>query len=318
MIWDRISGRQPGEGPVEEWGGISYALAAFDAALLRDWQVVPLIKVGRDLAGRANQFLASLSCVAGGARFVEVPAVNPRVHLVYRDDQRRCEGLTGGVPPWTWQELGPMLLGLDALYVNFITGFETDLAVLQAVRRAFAGPLYGDLHSLTLGIQADGTRYPRRLEAPLDWLACCDVAQLNEDEMGLLGPDPMRIAAGALERGTGAVCVTMGPRGAAFVAAGDFGSFGWAGRGEGRPQRKMGASVVATALVETEGGRAGGDPTGCGDVFGATMTSRLLAGESLEPAIRAANRMAKRNVTYRGASGLQHHLRGGLTAAAAF
>ncbi|OYV68377.1 MAG: hypothetical protein B7Z72_08295 [Gemmatimonadetes bacterium 21-71-4] len=55
-----------------------------------------------------------------------------------------------------------------------------------------------------------------------------------------------------------------------------------------------------------------GDPTGCGDVFGATLFARLLAGDALEPSIHEANRMARRNVLHRGATGLQHHLRGAL------
>jgi len=52
------------------------------------------------------------------------------------------------------------------------------------------------------------------------------------------------------------------------------------------------------------------DPTGCGDVWGATHFSRLLAGDTLGDAMRAANRAAARNVEHRGASGLANHLRG--------
>jgi hypothetical protein len=127
IIWDTIIGRDPAEAPVEEWGGIAYALAALDAALPPGWRIVPLVKVGSDLAPRAGAFLRTLP-VAAEARFLEVPVANPRVRLDYREGARRCEHLHGGVPPWTWAELGPMVLDLDALYVNFITGFECDLA----------------------------------------------------------------------------------------------------------------------------------------------------------------------------------------------
>ena len=315
MIWDTIQGRDPRESPVEEWGGISYGLAGLDAALQPDWEVVPLVKVGRDLAPRAAEFLRTLARATRGARFIEVPEPNPRVKLSYLDDQRRCEGLTGGLPTWTWAELGPLLLGLEALYVNFITGFECDLATAQALRRGFAGPIYGDLHSLALGIREGGTRYYRPIEEALAWLACFDVAQVNEDEMRQLGDDPMTLAARALERGVGAVCVTLGARGAVYVAAGDFTSLAWAGAA--RPARLAGTPLVRTALVRAEGPPLAGDPTGCGDVFGATLASCLLAGTELEPAVATANRMARRNVTYRGATGLQHHLRGSLPGALA-
>jgi sugar/nucleoside kinase (ribokinase family) len=66
---------------------------------------------------------------------------------------------------------------------------------------------------------------------------------------------------------------------------------------------------VPSAEVATSG-----DPTGCGDVFGATVVARLLGGDPLEAAVREANRLAARNVSAHGATGLQHHLRGGILA----
>ena len=309
MIWDSIAGRD-GPGTVQEWGGIGYSLAALDASMAEGWAVRPLVKVGRDLAAGAQAFLKDLPSTAAGGRFVEVPAPNPRVTLRYEDLERRCEGLTGGVPPWTWEELGPMVVGLAAVYANFITGFECDLATMQALRRGFSGPIYGDLHSLALGIRPDGTRYLRPVDEALAWLVCFDVVQLNEDEMQQLGEEPLALAARALTHGVGAVCVTLGKRGTVYVAAGDFTGLGWAG--SERPARSAGASLVHTALIPPEGGPIEGDPTGCGDVFGGTMVAQLLGGAGLEPAIRAANRMARRNVTYRGASCLQQHLRGAL------
>jgi len=314
MIWDTIVGREAASGTVDEWGGIGYALAALDASLPDDWCLVPLVKVGRDLAPGAQRFLADVSRAQRGARFVEVPGTNPRVTLSYDDNMRRCEGLTGGVPAWTWEELGPMVLGLDALYVNFITGFEMELPALQALRRAFPGPIYGDLHSLALGRAPDGTRYHRPIEEGLAWLRCLDVAQVNEDEMTQLGSsEPLALAARALNDGVGAVVVTLAERGAVHESAGDFAGLGWAGGR--RPARGAGASLVQTALVPTEGGPVSGDPTGCGDVFGGTLVASLLGGLPLAPAIAAANRMARRNVSFRGAAGLAQHLKGSLLGA---
>ena len=50
FVWDIIYGRDPRDGPVEEWGGITYALGALDAALPPEWEIVPVMKVGADLA----------------------------------------------------------------------------------------------------------------------------------------------------------------------------------------------------------------------------------------------------------------------------
>ena len=293
MIWDTVTGRD-GLATSEEWGGISYSLAALDASLPADWKVAPLVKVGRDRAASAASFLKDLSCIVPGGRFIETPGTNPRVKLRYQDLERRAEEFTGFVPPWTWEELGTMVLGLDAIYANYISGFETDLATMQSLRRAFKGPIYGDIHSLSLGITETGLRYLRPLEEALAWLTCFDFVQINEAEMAQLGPEPLSLAARALELGVKAICITLGARGTIYVAA----------SGEG--------SLIRTALLSSAGGPAEGDPTGCGDVFGGTLVANLLAGAPLEEAVRAANRMAKRNVTYRGAAGLQHHLKGAL------
>jgi hypothetical protein len=64
LVWDLIYGRDPLAPPVEEWGGIAYALAGLDASLGSDWEIVPLIKVGRDLSREAQQLLNSMTRLA--------------------------------------------------------------------------------------------------------------------------------------------------------------------------------------------------------------------------------------------------------------
>ena len=292
MVWDTIHDRDPAQPAVEEWGGISYSLAALDATLADDWQIVPLIKVGQDLATRANAFLKTLRHLAPDTRFIHVPVPNNRVTLRYYQLERRCEQMSGGVPPWTWPELGPQVQDLDALYVNFISGFELDLATAQLLRRGFPRFLYADLHSLFLGKEPDGTRVPRPLPDAPDWFGCFDMVQLNEDELEQLGADPLVTAAGALARGCATLVVTLGSRGAAYFTG----------------------SPVRTARISPAGATVdAGDPTGCGDVFGASVVASLVAGGSLEDALRLGTRMGARNVSYRGASGLRDHLLGKLS-----
>src|SRR5919198_1509394 len=148
FVWDVIHGRDVRAGPIEEWGGISYALAGLDAALPPDWEIVPIIKVGSDLAERARAFLRSLRRIAPDAALVEVPAPNNRVELRYYSEDRRSEYLSGGVPGWNWLGLKPLLAlaSLDALYVNFLSGWELDLETTQLLRQHFRPPIYGDLH----------------------------------------------------------------------------------------------------------------------------------------------------------------------------
>ena len=321
LVWDQIYGRDPLAEPVEEWGGVAYALASLDASVAPGWEIVPLIKVGQDLAGKAHEFLGGLRHVTPGGRCVEVPAPNNRVVLHYYSTERRTERMSGGVPGWTWSELGPMVRDLDALYLNFISGFELALGTAQALRQGFRGPIYVDLHSLLLGMQHDGVRVARPLQDAASWLGCFDVIQLNEDEMRLLSPDPLSLAAEAIGAGTSLLIVTLAAKGAAYVAAPGFD--GWAvGRsggqavgslGKGSSDRLTSTTVAAlrTALVRAESVDAL-DPTGCGDVFGAAAAARLFAGDQVEAAIRHANGMAARNAAFRGAGGLSRHLRGEL------
>ncbi len=327
MVWDSIYGRDPLAPPVEEWGGIAYALAGLDVSLGPDWQIVPLIKVGRDLSREAQQLLNGLTRLAPGGRCVEVTAPNNRVVLHYQSSERRCERMAGGVPGWTWAELGPMVRDLDAIYLNFISGFELCLGTAQALRQGFQGPIYADFHSLFLGMQQDGTRVLRPLPDAAEWFGCFDLVQLNEDEMRQLSPDPLTLSVQALEAGVSLLSVTLGPKGVAYVAAPGFDRIRPAvtlsERGDRnqiglRPPRLRSApaqgdnlTAIRSALIKAPAVETL-DPTGCGDVFGAVAFARLLAGDSVEAALAHATGLATRNAAFRGASGLASHLRGEL------
>jgi sugar/nucleoside kinase (ribokinase family) len=305
LVWDVIYGRDVSTEPVEEWGGVAYALAGFEASLPSDWQFVPLIKVGRDRASAAESLFRGFRRLVPGGRCVEVTVPNNRVELRYTTEDRRCERMSGGVPPWTWAELGPLVADLDAVYVNFISGFEMPLGTAQALRQAFRGPLYGDLHSLFLGMPPDGIRV---LRPPADvpaWFGCFDAVQLNEDEMREIAPDPLGAAAAATVAGVSLLTVTLGARGAAYVQVPGRGPW----RDAGQPGGPLRTALVPAPRVEAL------DPTGCGDIFGATLFSRLLAGDRAEVAIAEANRIAARNATLRGATGLAALLGGALVTA---
>lgn len=325
MVWDIIHGRDRRSVAVEEWGGISYSLAGLDAALDDDWEIVPLLKVGDDLVDRARAFCRTLRHIATDAALIGVPHPNNRVELRYFDDERRSEYLSGGVPGWTWLGLKPVLdaARLDALYINFLSGWELDLETTQLIRANFAGPVYCDLHMLVYAVQPDGLRVPRPLPDVAGWCGCFDVLQMNEDEMQLMAPDPMALAATAMAAGCSCLCVTLGKRGAVYVAApsverltdlpsrGDINTVLTGSRGSVGTLGAVRTELVPSVPPRIDGP---GDPTGCGDVWGATHFSRLLAGDSFHDAIVAANRAASRNVEHRGATGLANHLRGELSA----
>jgi hypothetical protein len=311
LVWDVIYGRAPGSRPFEEWGGIAYALGAVDAALGEEWELVPLLRVGSDRIAAAREFVAALRRVAPTAAVIEVPWPNNTVVLRYQSQERRTEVLSGGIPPWSWVGLRPLLRDLDALYVNFISGFEMDLEVAGLLRQHFQGPLYCDLHSLTLAVQPDGLRTPQALRDAKEWLRCFDIVQVNESEMALMTSDPMQLVSTAMAEGVSCVFVTMGRRGVAYFAASGF-----VDAASLQTARSLGSTAgpIRTALVPAAPTRSDedGDTTGCGDVWGATYFSRLLAGDSFAHAMDAAMRAAARNVEHRGATGLSNYLRGGI------
>jgi pfkB family carbohydrate kinase len=311
FVWDVIHGRDPRDAPVEEWGGITYALGALDAALAPDWEFVPILKVGSDLADSARQFVAALERAAPDAAPIEVPQRNNRVVMHYQSDERRCEILSGGVPGWSWLGLKPLLAGLDALYINLISGFELDLETAQLIRQHFRGPIYCDIHSLLLAVQPNGMRTLQPLPNAAAWCRCFDLIQVNEDEMSMIAHDPMALAAIAFAEGVSSIVVTLGSRGVIYFAAPGFEELA----DLQRPALGAASGPIRTAKIPAKPTRhiGSGDPTGCGDVWGATYFSRLLAGDKLDAAIDRALDAAARNVDHRGATGLTDYLRGELS-----
>ncbi len=286
--------------PARGWGGIAYALAGFELALPQEWTLVPLVKVGRDIASRAFPFLRSFATIGDLDAVCLVPEANNRVELTYRTQSERVEVLSGGVPGWAHDEMGDVLPTLDALYLNFISGSEVDLAGAERLRDRFDRPTYADLHSLFLDIADDGRRSPRYLPSGERWVRCFDTVQMNENEFKLLLPemaDPWREAARAMAGRAGTLVVTRGAEGVELLIRDP---------GGGPPRRQH---------VPVAGGSAPGDPTGCGDVWGATFFAARLGGAGLRAAARHANAMARAKLRLSGAEafrdGVSRHIGSG-------
>ncbi len=314
LVWDTIRHRDGRSEPVEEWGGIGYALSALEAALPSEWEVVPIIKIGSDLSEAAWRFLRDFPRMDVETGVRVVPEPSNRVELIYSGNERRSERLTGGVPPWLWAELGPLVGTCDALYINFISGFEMELDTARALRSSFRGPTYADLHSLFLAVGGSGIRVPQELPSWGAWLRSFDAVQMNELEFELLGRamgDPWQLAAQVVGPELKLITVTLGSKGAGYVAGAGFDSDPACWPETRHRVAAPGHAHSGRTLSET--GELQGDSTGCGDVWGATFFARLLGGSELQGAMTYANRMASKNVEHRGASGLNRHLRGRLS-----
>ena len=141
------------------------------------------------------------------------PAPNNRVVLHYKSSERRCERMSGGVPGWTWPELGPMVRDLDAIYLNFISGFELCLGTAQALAAGIPGPIYADLHSLFLGMQHDGMRVLQPLPDAPPGSAASTWSSSTRTRCASSSPDPSTLSAQALGAGMSTAGGDAGPQG---------------------------------------------------------------------------------------------------------
>jgi sugar/nucleoside kinase (ribokinase family) len=286
-IWtleDQAAGRA-----FETWGGMAYSLAAGAAAVMPGWEIVPIAKVGSDLIDEAHRFLDTLPNIGRRSAMIAVSEANNRVELRYTEAARRGERLTGGVGEWTWDELAPHLAGLDAIHVNYFSGFELGLAATERLAAEFSGRRYADLHSLFLGCPGAGARQPRRLPEWERWAGAYHVVQVNEDEYALMagrrlqpGEAPRELLCGDAQ----VALVTLGAEGAAYATRAE-------------ESGRVPAPVAG-----------GADPTGCGDVWGVTVCAGLVGGLSVPDAVARGNAMAAVKMEHRGATGLHEHLAG--------
>lgn len=288
LVWDRIHPPpgSPGAGddPHEDWGGITYSLEAFEAARSGDWMCLPIAKVGTDLFDQAIDRVSSLAGVESVEALLRVPENNNRVDLHYSDSADRCEHLRGGVPAWTWEELAAIVVDCDALYINFIAGWEIDLSVAQRLRKAFDGPVFCDVHSLLLGTDRTGVRVRRQLDAWPEWRESFDLIQGNQDEIRIVTggiEDPLAGVRSLVNSGVGAAFATLGSAGVAWAAPSDSKWLGAATNVVDEVRAEVARPAPTLSVVDT---------TGCGDVWGATCFSSLLAGQPLPASVELANR----------------------------
>ena len=308
---------------MEGWGGATYSLSALDAALGDDWTIVPIVKVGRDRAHEARVFLDALRRIDHSSQLV----VDPPGHLAagrasqllvvdepnncselhYVTEETRTEKLSGGVPAWRWEELRDALTRTpcDALYVNFLSGWEIDIETAKALRAWFNGPIYADIHMMVWKPAADGRRVLTPVDRADEWFACFDILQVNEDEMKMLAGSAESFGARAAAQGARCSVVTLGKAGVHWFAESSFETTLLGSRAANRRGALESGVVAATHVREGPGT----DPTGCGDVWGATFLARLLDSDGLQPAIAAANIAASRNAGYHGVAGLAAYLR---------
>ena len=161
-----------------------------------------------------------------------------------------------------------------------MSGWELDLETCQLIRQNFTGPIYCDLHMRVHAVQPDGWRVLQPLPNFDQWCRCFDLLQMNEDEVTTVARDPMELAAIAMTAGVRCLTVTLGCARRRVLRG--------AGRSIALPisrrrRRSIGGHRTAAHGARSRALRCSipAIPTGCGDVWGATYFSRLLAGDDI-------------------------------------
>ena len=273
-------------------GGVLFTAGAL-AILGQDQQIEPwlLTRIGSPQMEKVQTRMSAFPTLQLGV--VETcDGAGYHCQIEYDADGAKQERLLGDVPPLTIRDVACHLRGLHALVVNFITGYELELATLQAIRRVLKGQIVMDLHSLTLARDTEGRRSQRTLPRWRAWVGCADVLQMNEQEAASLGArggleGAVEFARTLLSFGPMAVVVTLSTRGAVGAWRDPAGFV----RSHHQPALEAGDGVV--------------DTTGCGDVFLAGLSADLMKGGSLPSALKLAASAAARKCARPGLAGLE-------------
>lgn len=268
------------------YGGIYFSLAAL--ANLADPQttIIPVFGVGKDDYPPFIDKFQSYRNVDSSCIFKFDGPTN-RVHLYYRNNQRRTECSKYIAEPIPFKRIKPFL-DTDMVLINMVSGFDITLETLDQIRMSTRDrhiPIYFDVHSLTLGITDDDTRFRRPLPEWRRWLFWLHAVQMNEEESQGLTEETSseeHLVKQITALATPNVVITRGEKGCTLY---------YDERKRIRQHDVPGVPVAASV-----------DPTGCGDVFGAAYCAKFLAVRNPQKAVEYANAVAAFNATIEGST----------------
>jgi len=258
------------------YGGIFFSVATLANLLGPAETVMPVFGVGKADYEELIERLKSYPNVdtSGVYRF---GGPTNHVELMYSSLEQRVERSQNIAEPIPMKKIRPFLTA-DMILVNMISGFDITIETLDEIRmdaRDAHTPMYLDVHSLTLGIEADFTRFHRPVELWRRWLFMLHAVQMNDEEAAILTAerlDEAALARHTLALNTKALLITRGARGCtAFI-----------------DDRKH----VGRTDIEAVAPADALDPTGCGDVFAAAYCARYMSSRDVLTSVRFANTVA--------------------------
>ena len=270
------------------YGGIFFTVAALANLLEEDDHIMPVFGVGKDDYDAFIERLGLYPNVDTSGIYKFNGPTN-QVSLYYKDGQERIECSKYIPEPVPIKRIRPKL-SADMILINMISGFDITLETLDEIRMEVRDdriPIYIDVHSLTLGIKADFTRFHRPVDDWRRWLFMIHGAQMNEEEARILTPeklDELPLAKQTLALNTTALHITRGEHGcSSFID-------------EHKHVRRFDTEGIEVKDAV--------DPTGCGDVFAGAYCAHYMKPRDIVASATFANRVAAMKARISGSNGI--------------
>jgi len=279
----------PSQRQIRSFGGIFYNLLALSFLNPQNAKIYPVCNLGDDIYQKVIWFLRKRrNIITEGIN--KSKGKNNQVTLFCKKRGKRKEFLLGLVPTLDFKQIKPYL-NSDIILINFISGFDLSLETLQKTRRSNSNPIFIDIHSLALGINKDGERFPCRPKFWKEYIKCADMVQVNQEEFSILlgkkirNEDQMRKwGKTILELGPKILLVTLGKNGAIVMY---------------RENGKIRCHHSVTGSQKTV------DTVGCGDVFASAFISYYLRGRSWKSCLDFAVCVASFKSGFSGTNGMR-------------
>ncbi len=211
----------------EKYGCVIYTAAALSSLLEAGDMIVPVSHVRQQDEAPLKQILGSFPNIDTSG-ITSPTDQGDVVELHYLDQNRRVERQASFMAPILPDDVG-RVLDADMIVCVPITDYQVGQPVLRHIKEHSDATIVLDAHGPTTTLTQHGERYPRAW-ADLDvWLPYIDILKMNLAEAGSMwlgkstqvAADPPKlsdeelrgIAQHCLDRGVGAVCVTLDERG---------------------------------------------------------------------------------------------------------
>jgi len=282
----------------EKYGCALYTAVALSALMNAEDTIAPVSHVRRKDEGPIKQVLASFPNIDTSG-ITSSADQGDGVELRYSAQNRRAERQTSFMNPILPADVAAVL-DADAFVCVPITDYEVGQATLRHIKEHSGGTIVLDAHGPTTTLTRSGERHPRVWADQDIWLPYVDILKMNLDEarstwLGesaeMTADPPKRVTGGkqitqelrdlarhCLDRGVGAVCVTLD----------EHGCVSFCRDGSGAVTEEFVNPVTVEHVVDT---------TGAGDSFAAGLAYGYLAYRDYVVACQYGNAMGAQRCT---------------------